>query len=213
MSLNPRIVFLFLRTRIVLGVKKSRLDKWQMCFLPTANLEFSTRASSKKVSAITDCDCNRHREVAIWRRNRKYLCLLFWNYENSIEIPTVNLGFWTVITSKKMSPKRKWQHWRQNGHIAISGCRSLSLSQSPKLHSSSLSWSKTRFCRWNFDNICYNFEDISISVLRGHIANNDDNNVGSCWSSSKSFRDTVFENVMVDSSRFVVGISILSVVA
>jgi len=55
------------------------------------------------------------------------------------------------------------------GHIAISGCRSLSQSVLTTLYSDS-SWSKISDLPWNFDAICRSFGGITTSGFGGHIA-------------------------------------------
>jgi len=61
----------------------------------------------------------------------------------------------------------------------------------------------SRFCRWNFDDFYLTFGDIlSVSDLRSHIS------IFGYRLSSKSLGDsnTVFGFIMIDSSRFDVGI-------
>ena len=50
--------------------------------------------------------------------------------------------------------------------------------------------------RWNFDDICHTFGDISTSGLGGHIA------ISSCPSMSNLFMDTFFEFAVVENYAF-----------
>jgi len=136
---------------------------------PTANLGFPPRRARKKMGP-SDSNRDRQPEVAIWPPKPEIIL--------SLEL--------RPIASKSKRQIRDYRPWQarqkccqviattmdssdsnigaQNVCIAISGCRSLS--QSPRTVFRARRGRKPQICRWNFDHICHNSEDKSISGFR-----------------------------------------------
>jgi len=65
---------------------------------------------------------------------------------------------------------------------------------------------KCRICRWNFDAICYNSRDISISSFGGGVA------ISGCRPLMQSLADTFFELSVFLNPRFADGIATVSLI-
>ena len=80
---------------------------------------------------------------------------------DSVEVLTANFDNEELDKSSQViattTDDPKWQDWVQNVHIAISGCRST------RGQLRARRGRKPQICRWNFDAICHNARDISIS--------------------------------------------------
>ena len=137
--------------------------------IPTANLSFSTMASSKKMS-LGESNNDRQPEMAAKTRNT----YISETMTDIIKIPSPNLGFTTIESSNKVSASdcnsdhnRKWLY-RSFGHQSCRFGLSVVVAITWQHHYRARHGGKSAICRWNFDAICHSSTDIIISGFVGH---------------------------------------------
>jgi len=120
---------------------------------------------------------NRQPEIAIWSPKPEiFISLELWQIGYSVEIPTTNPGFLTIMSSIEVSASdcdNSGQHRElldctktATNHF----CVSVSVKTAWKHFYPDRREQKTQICRWKFDLICYSSKDISICDFGDHIA-------------------------------------------